>query len=254
MDDRKKIDFGKLQKEKEFSERKKAILSSLTNESKDLSKKGTVDERCLPIMEVLNKAVVPKSSQQESAENHCGDFVTTSSCSGRILLWTGGNKSAGKWIFCSHDLVQLPERLSFVEFFENYFAANSSRAQVSREVKELVHSMKSLMASNVVEEDCLTLFKMEPFLMHIQCRTLDAAQILLRTSMECGYRNSGIVIGKKRIVCCIRECGSFQAPVLKGKTCIVSADYVYELLLMGNEALTKNFHRMQCLYQKLKSL
>ena len=52
---------------------KKAILADLNQpQYTDLSPKGSVDEGCLPLMQILN--------------NH-EDYVTTSSCSGRISIF-----------------------------------------------------------------------------------------------------------------------------------------------------------------------
>ena len=38
--------------------------------------------------------------------------------------------------------------------------------------------------------------KFEPFILHVQCRNTEAAKRLHTISLEAGYRNSGITLGK----------------------------------------------------------
>ena len=46
----------------------------------------------------------------------------------------------------------------------------------------------------------LVLFKHEPFLMHVQCRSLAAAQTLQQLALGSGFRESGIVLGKDIVI------------------------------------------------------
>mmetsp|Transcript_24761 Transcript_24761/g.38583 ORF Transcript_24761/g.38583 Transcript_24761/m.38583 type:complete len:253 (-) Transcript_24761:17-775(-) len=239
--------------EKAFAQRKALILSSIQAEKgdparKDLSKKGSVDTRCLPVMHLLNRAGVVVGTLGNSAP---GDYVTTSSCSGRVLLWTGGGKSQGQWTFCSHEVVDLPPSSDFLELFEQKETIDFSTSLCSPALAEFMDGIRLLEKAN---PSSLTYFKMEPFVMHIQCRDLSAAQKLLLIAMESGYRNSGIVLGKKRIVCCVRECSGFQVPIFQGSNSWVTPTYIYQLLRLGNEAMLKNFERMERFEEKLRNL
>ncbi|MEK6937887.1 MAG: tRNA wybutosine-synthesizing 3 family protein [Nanoarchaeota archaeon] len=69
-----------------FNNDKKTFLSKL-----DKSKKGEIDERIVPIIQLINSK---------------SDYYTTSSCSGRVYLWRGnGKKNQTEWLRVSHSLV-----------------------------------------------------------------------------------------------------------------------------------------------------
>lgn len=79
-----------------FQNEKKMFLSKA-----DKSKKGNVDEKIIPLAEVIN-----------SKEK----YYTTSSCSGRVCLCKGnGKKNETEWIKVSHDLID-----------ENFFAVGKN--------------------------------------------------------------------------------------------------------------------------------
>ncbi|XP_066994063.1 tRNA wybutosine-synthesizing protein 3 homolog isoform X2 [Anabrus simplex] len=72
----------------EFRNQKRQILSGA-----DLSQKGSIDK---PIEDLINLI------------NSKDDFVTTSSCSGRVILYcesaVEGRKKGCKWLYTTHDL------------------------------------------------------------------------------------------------------------------------------------------------------
>ena len=69
-----------------FANNKKTFLAKL-----DKSKKGSVDEKIIYLLETINQ--LP-------------DYYSTSSCSGRVYLWKGtGKKSETEWLKVSHDLI-----------------------------------------------------------------------------------------------------------------------------------------------------
>ena len=67
-----------------FENEKKNFLTKL-----DKSKKGSVDDKIRPLLEIINA-------------HPC--YYTTSSCSGRVYLWRGsGKKNETEWIKMSHN-------------------------------------------------------------------------------------------------------------------------------------------------------
>ncbi len=71
-----------------FDNEKKTFLAKL-----DKSKKGSIDEKIIPLIIVFNKT---------------SNYYTTSSCSGRVYLWRGsGKKNETEWIRVSHDLIDV---------------------------------------------------------------------------------------------------------------------------------------------------
>lgn len=82
-----------------FHDRKAKVLADLSTpdeQYQDLSPKGSVDAG---IRELISEI------------NSLPEYVTTSSCAGRIAVYLEGAKGAkggGKWLFTSHDPVDLP--------------------------------------------------------------------------------------------------------------------------------------------------
>jgi tRNA wybutosine-synthesizing protein 3 len=96
-------------------------------------------------------------------------YVTTSSCSGRIALFLEDaeikrqRSKGGRWLLCLHSKVR----------------------------KEDVTNALALAQSSCG----FVFFKTEPFIMHVQCRSLDDACRLLEVAKASGYRESGIYPG-----------------------------------------------------------
>jgi tRNA wybutosine-synthesizing protein 3 len=82
-----------------FDDRKAKILAELSTpdeQYQDLSPKGSVDAGIRDLIAEIN--AIP-------------DYVTTSSCAGRIAVYLEGVKGAkggGQWLYTSHDPVEVP--------------------------------------------------------------------------------------------------------------------------------------------------
>lgn len=63
--------------------------------------------------------------------------------------------------------------------------------------------------------NCASKFKFEPFVLHAQCRTLEAARLLHHAAVESGFRNSGITFGKggKKIIAAVRGTACLEVPL-----------------------------------------
>lgn len=118
----------------------------------DFSKKGSVDDDISHIVSFIN------SHDQ---------YFTTSSCSGRIILFDGAwdcqvQKRNCSWLFVTHQKCQSEDVLTSLE--------------------------KSVGDATL---------KFEPFVLHVQCKKLEDAQLLHTVAVNSGFRNSGITVGKK---------------------------------------------------------
>lgn len=90
----------------------------------------------------------------------------------------------------------------------------------------------------------LTLFKYEGFVIHVEARTLDAARELLTVALECGYKNSGMVIGKRFMVG-IRGTLKIDAPITEDGRWLVTEDYLELLGRLANDKFTENETRVE---------
>lgn len=127
------------------------------------------------------------------------DYYTTSSCSGRIVLITAGKKPA-EWIFTSHKQVAF------------------------RQIKQI----------NLEKKDVW--FKMEPFIIHVACRTLEHAQKILNKARAVGFKRSGIQSIRKNIVEIIST-EKIDAPIAEKGNLLIDDIYLKKLIKEANKKL-----------------
>ncbi|XP_055354987.1 tRNA wybutosine-synthesizing protein 3 homolog isoform X2 [Paramacrobiotus metropolitanus] len=167
-----------------FFEEKPAVVSDLcrTDDTKDNSRKGSFDREIEDLLLYLNDL---------------RQFVSTSSCSGRVIVFSQGaiGKGACQWHFVAHS-----------EYTPTL----------------LTSSVESLTKNPAFFENDVFL-KFEPFILHVRCETLADAQKLHAISVQSGFRNSGITIRKKgkegfAMHVAVRCTHNFEMPlVLNGK-------------------------------------
>ncbi|GLD95099.1 hypothetical protein PINS_up003724 [Pythium insidiosum] len=162
--------------------------------------------------------------------------VTSSSCSGRIALFCGvgaaGDESGdhhvitkgGKWLLAEHATVSLPQVQAAL--------ADAASQRVTD-------------ADQSHDGHRLVLFKHEPFILHVVCRDVDAAQALLQCGLACGFRESGIVVGNKKIMCAIRTtANAMEIPLGRSPAELLVDDaYLAWLVDVANEKFAVNRRR-----------
>lgn len=171
-----------------FDQQKSTSLSKV-----DLSKKGSVDE---PIQDLVN------------AINQSSDFFTTSSCSGRALLFSyetsdKAKKSDCHWHFTSHHPI--------VDYAD--FTASLDQAKTTNPDSSLI-------------------LKFEPFVLHVQSRSLSKAKTFHTCALECGYRNSGLTLGKGgKVTVAVRSTLCLEVPLGPAGGLLVSDAYLRYLVM-----------------------
>jgi len=199
-----------------FAKTKQDILADLG--VVDYSPKGTVDHEIIPLINLVN------------ANPH---LVTTSSCAGRVSVFIEGSKSGSKlkvggkgegghWLFFTHDPRELvPQWRRGLDDYEH--AAPVGADEPRRYV----------------------LYKFEPFILHVKCRSHEAAKRLFSLALFCGFRESGI--GSNDNVA-IRISMRIDAPIgyLEGTKIhkIAPPEYLAELDKMALELFQKNHSRI----------
>lgn len=201
----------------EFSRWKAAALAKA-----DLSKKGSIDSAIENLVNYIN--------QQP-------EYFTTSSCSGRILLCSDNdiykgnervnvnqpqqnNKKGCVWYFVSHSIVNSHE---IIETFSDVPGPSK--------------------------------LKFEPFVLHVQCCTLEAARLLNMSAVASGFRNSGISIGKngKKFISAVRGTACLEVPLtnMQGNR-LASDEYVDYIVKIANKKLDRNFLMIHNFYEEFK--
>ena len=201
-------------------DRQKAQITARAAPSQDKSPKGSIDA---PIVDLVN------------ALNAHADYVTTSSCSGRIVLYAspgtgaaaGGlstAKGTGRWLLSKHGKV--------------------TAAEVTGALGPAV--------LETLEEGSVVSFKHEAFVLHTQCRTVEAAQALLRLAHASGFRESGVSVGAKKIICAVRTTSnSLELPVVDGSRRLVPDEYLSYLADCANSKFDVNRRRTDMFFERL---
>ncbi len=170
----------------------------------DKSKKGEIDERVKHLLEAIN--ALP-------------EYYTTSSCSGRIVLWRGlGKKNEVEWLKVSHDVIER-------EFFE---------------LKEK-------------ENIGVVWLRLEPLILHVACKNLEAANKLLDLA-KLLYKKSCLLGIKNKIMVEIRGSEFVEMPLFKeGKLLFPEEEFVWLTELL-NEKIKKVWEKTEKLREKLDEL
>jgi tRNA wybutosine-synthesizing protein 3 len=208
-----------------FNQRKRHILTQLTNGVPDRSPKGFVDEQLLPLIEHVN---------------HHADYVTTSSCSGRCVVYAdplvhATKQKGGEWLLVSHDPLPVPE---------------SDDA-----LHRLLFGTTRLIPT-ITTQQPLVYFKFEPMILHIQCRTLEHARRLVDIGMAAGFRNSGMITTSKRHMVQLRHTMHLDVPIgvvcTHGISLVVPDTYLHMLVRLGNTKMQENEALIQRLFTDMQ--
>ncbi|GAB4830863.1 hypothetical protein Ancab_004890 [Ancistrocladus abbreviatus] len=201
----------------EFEKRKAATLASMNSTEKDKSPKGTIDAPILPLLNTLN---------------HHPSYFTTSSCSGRISVFSHPNtintssgtatkakkSKGGTWLFITHEPAD-PNSVLNLLFPSNLTQSNSS---------------ESTYPSDLV-------FRFEPFIVAVECKDVGWAQSLVSLAISCGFRESGITsMSSKRVIVAIRCSIRLEVPLGSTSEIMVSKDYVRYIVELANEKMAAN--------------
>ncbi|XP_046362128.1 tRNA wybutosine-synthesizing protein 3 homolog isoform X2 [Haliotis rufescens] len=150
----------------------------------DLSRKGSIDVPIVDLVKLINDQ---------------SNYFTTSSCSGRILLF------------------------------------------------EQVSSLRAL------EGDAV--FKFEPMVLHVQCRSVADAQSLHACAVASGFRNSGITIGSRgKIITAVRSTHSLEVPLSKDRRLMVSHEYLKFLADCANAKMQENLTRIERFHENFSAM
>ena len=145
--------------------------------------------------------------------NRKENYYTLSSCSGRIVLIKNlEKKQPGMFVLRTH------AKISFEEL------------------------KKSLTAAEKNKEDLI--FKQESVILHVCCKTLDNAEKLLNESRICGWKNSGIMSTRGRIVLELRSTEYLALPIMEHGRVLVGDDFLKILVKESNKRLLKTWEKI----------
>lgn len=177
-----------------FQKRKKDVLSKL-----DKSSIGKWDEKIAKLCDKINSL---------------GNYYTTSSCSGRIILMVDQEKK-GKdlFVFVSHD------KVSFDKFMKEINLA----LEKNKEIK----------------------FKLEPCILHVSCETLEDAEELYEKAKLSGWKKSGIIGVKNGFTVELNSTEKLEFPIIQNKKILVSDEFLKIVIDEANKKLEKSWMKIE---------
>ncbi|XP_047188132.1 tRNA wybutosine-synthesizing protein 3 homolog isoform X2 [Scophthalmus maximus] len=96
--------------------------------------------------------------------------------------------------------------------------------------------------------------KFEPFVLHVQCRRLEDAQLVHSAAINSGFRNSGLTVGKSgKIITAVRSTHGLEVPLSHDGKLLVAPEYLHFLTQIANQKMEENLRRIHRFYQNLQS-
>lgn len=158
--------------------------------------------------------------------NSSKDYYTTSSCSGRIYLLIQADKKPDvKWLYVSHEQADAQPILEALR----------------------QHALAASCADRVW-------LRQENMILHIACRDVDHADILLKLARECGFRRSGIIADSNVIIVEICDTEKMDVPVADKSIQLVSEDYIRFLVDVANEKFAKGREKLHKFDQRIRAM
>ena len=141
--------------------------------------------------------------------NDSDDYYTTSSCSGRIVLIKElEEKAEGVFLFKSH------EKITFARL-------KKELERISEEYKDEVY------------------FKQETCIIVAACSSLDKAQKLVDKFKESGWKRTGIMASRKRIIVEAMSTEYMSLPIMDDGKLLVEEDYLKRIVKEANARLDR---------------
>jgi len=170
----------------------------LKNKSEDRSKKGSIDRHILDLVNAINKS---------------NNFYTTSSCSGRIMLFKEGrSKNDSEWIWVTHDKAD-----------------------------------PNILFDNISIEDNL-IFRMEGAILHVCAKDLESAQKLVDLAKQSGFKRSGIIASNKRFMLELISTENISAPLIIDGKVYFTKEYIEALTKKANDKLKITWKKIDKLH------
>ncbi len=187
------------------------------NTSFELDKKNALGKDDKSSKGSWDEKIIPLCDAINSKDN----YYTTSSCAGRMVLLKipgSGTKADAEWLFVSHDKFSL---------------------------EQLKESIKEVPEEQVV-------YRYEPFIIHVVCRTIEDADKLLRLVRSIGLKRCGIISLSKKITVEIIGTANISTLFSQEKKILLPEEYIRIMIETSNMLLEGNWKILDMLTRLLE--
>ncbi|HIJ01869.1 TPA: hypothetical protein HA363_04405 [Candidatus Woesearchaeota archaeon] len=154
--------------------------------------------------------------------NSLDDYYTTSSCSGRIYLLTEADEKPDvKWLYVSHEKVN---------------------------VKNIINVLKEKLPNQRIW------LRQENMILHVACRTIDDANIMLKIARDIGFRRSGIIADSNIIIVEICSTEKMDVPISDKGKLLVDENYIKFIVKIANEKFSKGRNKLNKFEEEVKKI
>ncbi len=188
----------------QFSRRKKQQFMK-----NDRSLKQSIDSRIKDLCGKINKN-----------EN----YYTTSSCSGRIVLFRNiKEKRDDVILFSWHNTISL--------------------GLLKQELDKIIKENKS---------KGLLYFKQEPCILHVGCRNLQDAQRMHDLAKNAGWKRCGIIASKKRFIVELNGTERLEFPIINNGKMLVDDNFLKIIVKEANKKLEESWKKIERLERTIE--
>jgi tRNA wybutosine-synthesizing protein 3 len=186
---------------------------------------NSFDKRKKDVLSKLDKS--HKNSWDEKISELCNkinsthDYYTTSSCSGRAILMIEQDKKAENlFISVYHD------KISFKKLKEDLSLALKKEKNVK--------------------------FKLEPCILHISCRSLEAAEEIYDKAKIAGWKKSGIIGTRNGFSTELGGSDRLEFPIISGGKVLVDDEFLKIVVEESNRKLERSWMRIEKMKELIK--
>jgi len=150
------------------------------------------------------------------------NYYTTSSCSGRVVLMFDSNKKTyGLFLKIYHNLISFDK--------------------LKKDLNDVLNKSKYKPIN----------FKQEPCGLHVACRTLKDAQVLVDKARNIGWKKSGIISSDRRFIAEMFGTGKLEFPIVKNGEILVDDIFLREVARISNKNLRKSWEQINSLRKEI---
>lgn len=233
-------------------------MAELAADGGDFSRAGHVDARARPVVNLVNRQP---------------NFFTTSSCAGRVSLFSDPTSATrakglkgGEWVYVNHDPANADDVVAAVRrklgegggggkgggkcageggiggggVDDGGGGAPAGRGDADPDPD--------------LDPECTLVLRFEPFILSVEAVSVEEGSRMVAAARDAGYRESGITACDKRTIIAVRCSIRMEVPVVHKGTRLVTEEALRRLVAIANEKHAANAARAERLVERFTAV